>query len=315
MCLILGCTRLVLFGNPWAWRYYHSNLTPDDIDYRPHDVLALKRNEFSLGLYHTPKTVLAVGSSQVQALFDSESAKQLDIDTLSIAGMGPLDLVLYQNEIKNRKPKIVILYLSEFDLARLPDLNVALIAPAQGTHWLTVFKLLKPHQNLWPDLNLQVIRAIGGELVPEFKYSYIFRGLWDKFSKRDVAFRIKLNSAVSDADALRLQANNLQRNLDADAIEPSISLLKHFVRFCSKNSTSVVILEGQVNPLIETNASKRLHHRVSGLLEELAKTESNVKYVSLPGLRLQAKDFRDGTHCKKESSKEWLLKLNEAILR
>jgi hypothetical protein len=165
--LLILAVRLVALENPIALRFYQRHLTAGALGSRQMGVLDLDIRQYARDIHQAPIPNLAVGSSQVGAIFSHWVADPPQpLEVFSVAGMKTLDYVLYNEEIAARNPERVILYVS----ASWP------LAPAHP--W-----------SMWS--TLQQVRALGvpaehfsgpshqyiaSQLLPEYRASYIFHG-------------------------------------------------------------------------------------------------------------------------------------------
>ena len=146
--VLVTASRLCLFGNPFAWAIYSKFLRVDDVDYRPSDVIRIEERKYQFGLPQNHSKYLAVGSSQIGCIFVNATARAAGIRNFSLAGMGPLDFVLYSDYICDCSPEYVILYLSEFDLCRAPQVTLLKTGPSQGFGWFRLLAALQPYWSL-----------------------------------------------------------------------------------------------------------------------------------------------------------------------
>ena len=117
VALILATVRVVVFDNPVLLRLMQRLVTIDSIGGRQWGVLDLEIRKYARRLNEPEIPNLAVGSSQVGAIFSHWSGDPSEpLELFSLAGMKTMDYELYRDEIAARNPARVILYLSAFDL-------------------------------------------------------------------------------------------------------------------------------------------------------------------------------------------------------
>ncbi len=124
LILLVLMARWAMFENPVAWRAYRKLLNVNQLGFRHDAEVDIRIRRFwttPQGRPDSPSVpFLAVGSSQTGALFKTVYSLGPDvseqIEFFSMAGMGPLDILLYKDDIFNYGPNNIILYLSEATL-------------------------------------------------------------------------------------------------------------------------------------------------------------------------------------------------------
>lgn len=231
--LIITVVRFILFGNPLSWMLYGSVLSPDDVGYRQCSVI---RNEWKRFELKQKSSICAVGSSQTGAIYNRASENG-EVQIYSMSGMGPIDLYFNRNYIRQIKPQKILLYLSEFDLAHKPHLTGIKLSPRQG---LTILPSLLQFDQV--ESRREKIDMLVCELLPEYKYSYIFRGLITKLARLE---QIEPPSPEKQFEQL---TQNLTNNLSDKYIELNSHFLKLFLEEMKKAEIPTIILEGQYYP-------------------------------------------------------------------
>ncbi|MBL8014485.1 MAG: hypothetical protein JNN05_11620 [Candidatus Omnitrophica bacterium] len=301
LVLLIVLIRCLLFGNPWAWDFYRASLSVDDLGWRQQSVVYVEYYKF---FKYPGKKYLAVGSSQTYTLYQEYSQRHPGLTVFNLAGMTPIDFYLYRQYIADRNPQYILLYLTEFDLAKEPSLLAAKIAPSLGwdlfRHWPVLYEISKEAKT---ELALKEIAL--GELMPEYKYSFIFKGLLQKFSKRNQALSIDslYKETQPNVEQLARGIQGVQRELDEKWISYQAYFLREFLEFCQRRSTKVIVIEGQYNPLVVNEKTQRLHFLTQQALLSLLKEYPLIKYVpKSETLPLTDNDFSDAVHFKKESA-------------
>lgn len=299
--LLIILIRCLLFGHQLAWDFYRTQLSVDDVGWRQQSVVYVEYYKFSK---YPGKKYLAVGSSQTYTLYHDYSQTHPQLTVFNLAGMTPMDFYLYRQYIADRNPQYILLFLTEFDLAKEPSLLAAKIAPSFGidlfTHWPVLYEI-----SIQARTELALKEIAIGELFPEYKYSFIFKGLLQKFAKRNQALSIDslYKETQPNAEQLTRGIQGVQRELDEKWIKYQAYFLKEFLEFCKHRSLKVIIVEGQYNPLIVNEKTPRLYALTQKAILFLMKNYPLVKYVpKSETLSLTQNDFSDAVHFKKDSA-------------
>ena len=294
--LLIFLLRGLLFGQYFSWGFYKDHLTVDDIGWRQQSAVTAEYYKF---FKPTRKKYMAVGSSQTYAVYFDYSQKHNHLTVFSLAGMAPLDLYLYRIYILARDPEYILLYLSEFDLAKAPRLDASKSAPPQGLSlWQIVPTLFEASKSAHSETEFK--EMIVGEFLPEYKYSFIFKGFIEKWMKKNEALRVKsLYEQLSpDAQELQKNARDMAGDIDERWIPYNTYFLAKFLAYCREHSLKVVILEGQYNPVAFNEKSAYLNRLTRKALEDLAQ-ESAAVFVPRSNLpQFTQDDYNDVMHVK-----------------
>lgn len=300
--------RILLFGQQFSWEFYCDHLTVDDIGWRQQSAIYVEKNKFFKRAH--PIKFLTVGSSQTYVIYSPYSKKHNDMVVFNFAGMTMLDLYLYRNYIAAKEPEYVLLYLSEFDLAKEPSLDAAKIAPNQGFDFFSNYAVLNAiAKEAGSELSLKEMAV--GEFFPEYKYAFIFKGLTEKWTGKNKALHTKsLYEQLSpDGDQLKKDLAGLADSLDARWIPYNVHFLSKFLAYCREKSLKVVIVEGQYNPLAYTEKSMVLNQKVRVELENGAK-EFDAVFIPRSQIRpFTQEDYMDAEHVKPEPAYEFVERL------
>jgi len=310
--------RLMLLENPVAWRCYERHLTHKDVGTRQRNAIHEERKRYYLRKAEV--RYLAVGSSQTGAIYRHYRAVDPRLEILTLAAMNPFDLVQYRRHCASYAPVTILLYLSEFDIARPPAFNGSTTCPRQGLTGTPAYArlLVLPR---WEGAGRFIGEGLAGEIFPEYKYGFIFRGLFEKF-----AFRLKLPGSLQEtvkADTARTWEGGIDNGTAVRprhrAKEDQIQRLIHnrwsekgvvfnvfyldmFLRFCSERGLAVAIVEGQYHPRGVTQDNRRLAALVKRELKHLAEKHKRVEYLDRSGImEFTESDFTDGYHVNKEA--------------
>jgi hypothetical protein len=304
--LIAVTTNILFFYNPLFFRISSDILKAKDIDWRQADALSKEIYRFRK---NTAVKYLAVGNSQTGAIYSSYAKEEPRLSVFTMAGMGPLDFVLYKDMIKSLCNGTIILTLSDFDLGREPSLLGAKLSPPQG------IQLFKITSLLWHEPNItysEVQDFIFANIADAYRYQYIFKGFADKLFARKKAFPGEDLTAISDAEYLKIHLKNLSM-LDRTWFPINLVLLEQFISWANENSLKVAIVEGGYHPRA-LDANIALHGEASVKLELLCKRYMNCSYYKSSQLyKFAEDDYRDGYHVKKDSGWKFTKKLMSTI--
>ena len=286
--------RLFLFDQVFSWYGYAKYLSVDDVGWRQKDVIDYEYKKFLKKPEHTK--YLAVGSSQTRAVYGPYARKHGYPQIFSLSAMSPLDLVLYRKYIKSFGPEYILLYLSEFDLARNHGLNTAKFAPNQGLYFLELFPTLRDvAENSQSYMGLKEMFV--GEFLPEYKYGFIFTGYLDKVLGKNRALALESRTNAPDDVMLKMQLNIIEQNTNSEFIDLNSGILMKFLSFCREESLNVIIVEGQYHPLAYTEKSVALNKIVHHILLEIEHEFPNVRFIPRAEVyNFKENDYRDGYH-------------------
>lgn len=315
--LTILALRILVFGNPLLWKAFSRELTAEDVGWRQRDVLRIEADKYRLRLEQEPVAVLAVGSSQTQALYGGETARRLGISLFSAAGLAPLDFWLYRDQIAALRPRIILLYLSEFDLARKPSLDTLVLGPPQGASWMTLLGWLRP-QLSDGDSWAVVATSAAAEGVPEYRCSFAFKGLLDKWT----GYRAATVGANPSLQRTRNeQLTSLERNLGPQGMDEQCAILRGFLEYMeNKTNAHVVIVQGQFRPDAYNETRWSLRREADCRLQQLAASFPHVDYWrNVPALTFRDSEFLDVYHVRPEAgarfTREVAARLQPIVIR
>lgn len=296
--LVVILIRLIFFYNIGSWAFYYTVLDASDVGFRQIAAINYKIKRFLVFPEEETK-YLAVGSSQTGAVYGRYSKKAKNFMTFYMPGMGAPDMYLYRNEIADLKPEHILLYLCEFDLARQVDLNLAKISPDQGFHLFFLYKDLKKIAEKY-DSEQALKELLVGEVLIEYKYAYIFKGLTNKAF---TVFKKKKKNSAEDNNPLKLNTDlqdhikGLKAKLNQDDIALNIEFLKRFLSFCRQRNIKVTIIEGQYHPEAYDSHTLGLNRIVKKELASVSQQYSNVTFIPREDLIIfTADDYVDAYH-------------------
>jgi hypothetical protein len=286
--------RLLVLGNPIAWQVHARLLGPHDVGWRQDSVIR-ERRDHDLAVNGETRW-LAVGSSQANAVFGPYAEKHDSLDIFAMAAMAPIDFALHEEEILRRRPRTILLYLSDFDLARAPAPESIALAPRQGRHLAAAWRAIG---TLAPAAAYRQARRelVAGELLPEVKYGFVLRGLANKILER-VARRLAVDDAPPEAhDSRDERLRLLRESLSPEPIDANLGFLREFLAFAGARGARVVIVEGSYHPDVSDDATLAAALRVRQALQALAEELDHVRFLPRSEIGdLGPDSYRDLTH-------------------
>jgi hypothetical protein len=312
LVLSILLVRVFLFDHYLSWEIYNKYLSVDDIGWRQQSAIHVEKGKF----FKSDRNIqfLAVGSSQTYVIYSPYSKKHNDLVVFNFAGMTMLDLYLYRHYIAAKQPEYVLLYLSEFDMAKEPSLDAAKLAPSQGLDFFGNYPMLSAiAREARSELSLK--EMVVGEFFPEYKYAFMFKGLTEKLTGKNKALRTKsLYEQLSpDADQLTKDLTGLTDSLDERWISYNAHFLAEFLGYCKEHALNVVIVEGQYNPRAYTAKTAVLNRKVRVELERMAK-EFDVVFIERSQTRpFSAEDYMDAEHVKPDPAYDFVERLMSGL--
>ena len=299
---VLACIisiETLVFRNPVFFKVASRYLHVEDIGWRQSRALVKEVSRFTKPI-ETP--LLAVGSSQTGAIYIPYAAQDPNLSLFTLSGMGPLDLLLYQELIKKRGPDMMILSLSDFDIGRMPSLAGAKLAPPQAPRKLAHIcaLLLRTPGITWSDVQ----DLIAANTLSAYRYQYIFKGILDRMSGRNAAFPEADVTTISDEEYLALHLESLSK-LEARWFGVNLVLLDEFLAWTRAQGIDVTMTEGHYHPRALAK-NHDLHEQASVALSRLCVKYPNVVFVRTEEVRaLSEDDYRDGYHLRTQSGYEF----------
>jgi hypothetical protein len=305
---LLLLIRVVLVCNPWSWEAYAGYLGGRDVGWRQRDVIIAERNNY----LKKPAALdyLAVGSSQAGAIFWDYGMDHKELDVFMMAGLFPLDYVLYRDYIFAYRPRVILLYLSDFDMARVRSTRRVVMAPSQGIYLPLLFAQLRGFPQ-GRDYDQAILEMAVGEVFPEFRYGFIFRGLLDKGLGKKVALREESPPAMPEEMELEVGALDTKIAAVAGRIKPdsldfNFFFLEEFIKRCTHRGIEVVIVEGQYMPAAQAVAGQAVREVVRERMQALAASRQGVAYLPREAvLQFDDEDFTDISHVKPQAGYEF----------
>lgn len=299
MLLVL---RLMLLQNGYVWAQYDWRLDQDVLGWRNDDVVSLNSRHWNAKI--TSPEYLVVGSSQVGAIFYQYARQDKHIDVLNMAGMGPLEMNLYIDHILAAKPKNIVLYMSEFDFAREPNFSGMNVAPEQGSRMLDLAEIVGQASDQNEARN-SLNQLAMGEVLPEYKYAFIFKGFKSKYFSEKEVLKQRTASNTTDEQYLRQHLSNLAK-FEQKHLAINFYMFEKFLGQIMKQDIGVVIVEGSYHPAAQSRKNDLLNDTVLTWISQKSTQFPEVVYIpktSLPAL--DANDFKDGYHLSAEAGKAY----------
>lgn len=294
LLVLIGAGRALVFDNPVLWTHLERRLDAGTIGWRQHDLLVIKKNSF-LEKDTSPK-YLAVGSSQTAVIYGGYSKSSEQLDVYAVAAMMPLDFILHSTEILKRRPQWVILYLSEFDLAKGQTASALELAPELGWEVLREFPRLAVAGKA-EGIHGVLLQLLLGQFSPEYKYRFVFRRVLERVMLRvargfgDTAPPIRTDYTIEQ------YSKWLRDSLAAKNIAFNVSMLDLFIRKMAKHDLSIAIVEGHYNPTAMTSETRRLRQTTLRILDEVSRKSANVVFIPRENVySFSALDYADLTH-------------------
>ncbi|BBO82774.1 hypothetical protein DSCO28_33400 [Desulfosarcina ovata subsp. sediminis] len=232
-----------------------------------------------------------------------------------MAGMGPLDFILYQDYIKNCFPKTILLYLSDFDLCKAPNLSGATLAPFQS-----ISKVKNLFNLVWNyGLEGDFAEFFISNYLPEYRFQFIFKGVVNKlFGKSkatphpDTQLLEKHNTIDSHIDALNDKLKN-----GSTWVDINLKMVEIFLQWCDTNRIKVIIIEGDYHPKA-LRLNLKIHKTVSEKIRQSAE-KFHADYIDREDLLdFNESDFSDAVHVNAKAGytfTERLIRILDALVK
>ena len=252
--------------------------------------------------------VALLGSSQVRAQVDEEHLNQrlagrARAFELHFPGSRAADLLTIWRELQTAHPEIVVVYVSESTFHTAGESPAAMVF-----HGLAD----------WPDRI-----ATGGGWLPSRSEAYgmlgsvlpVFR-MRDALGQRVLGPRLfnleqERGQAAISAD-LDLRAAKLAKGYRAGAeAEVQYRALDRLLGLCRKDGTRVVVVAGQLNPLLEDRLPAGMRREMLARLDEMAARHAGVA-VWRPERQGRA-DYEDLTHANAETARRFTAALADYL--
>ncbi|MCB9799496.1 MAG: hypothetical protein H6757_01915 [Candidatus Omnitrophica bacterium] len=298
--VLIEAMRFAFIGHADTWKYYYENVqAPDYVDWRQKHILALNQTYLPLSKIKTDRPeYLALGSSQVDVIFNySGFFKKHGGDTLWLPLGGPLMFMMTYPYIEKRKPKNIILYLSEFDLLSDKNLSSMPLFPLSVFQMAEIFQCLQPYRQKVPDLNRGIARTFLSNLVKEQKYGFVFKALFLQWTAyRNFVPQILPPGAFPH---LRIEFyggyyKNADENMDFHLalLEKFLSKFENF-----PEKPRIFLVESQYDPRAYSAGNMRINSMVKAKFREFSERYTYVTYIPREAqYQIKAYEYRDSIH-------------------
>jgi hypothetical protein len=312
--VLVVALRFALFGSDAAWSVYAHAASTVTFGWRQRDMTVF---EYRRRIHAGPVDCLALGSSQSGAIFNNpvfyRGGKNV---SLSIAGLQPHEFPFFLPTIEKVRPRRLVLYLSELNMSRKPEFGALRLLPAQGWELPGVIRSWLPHRHLFDRFWHGTAELALAEVFPEYRYSYVFKGLAANFWTPRRVGAEKRRQAGSRRGDLAFIGRFLHKDVD-ECLAFNASSLEDVVRSCGSLGIQVVIVEGDTPPkALEEPGIRRLRGVVLDRFEGIARRHSNVRLVRRSELFTFAQeDYHDRFHVRRPVGRRFshaLLKLLDA---
>lgn len=302
--ICVSCLRVVLFDNPWTLRLYQWSLNTDSLGYRQGGTLDLEIRKYRQDIDQPELANLAVGSSQVGAIFYQwSSPPPHPVGVFSLAGMKPLDFVLNEEAIAAMNPARVILYLSAFDMTGSPELYSLPLAPPVPSKIWPVYSTLRKAGLTEAQLAPTIHAYIFSQLLPEYRYSFVYRAFLRKW----------FHGAPHPTDDGR-QLPQFSNYFEAEWLDYNFLFFRQFLAFCQAHHINVMIVEGQINPAARTPKITELDAVVRTRVHELMREFGNVSYVPAADIyEFSAEEYHDTVHVHEDAARRFTAQFSKFL--
>lgn len=325
--ITIFAVRILLFGNRAIWDFYHKQ-TKNIL--RERQLRLIKYQEQKYNKQSFPKKrYLVIGSSQINRIFRNDGLQIYDTELLSLPGLMPWEYVFFQQNIRRIKPDYIIIYVSEFDIARDIKIEKLMVTPK---HWPSAINLIQrmyQHNSMCNNCIENVGRVIMSYIFPEYKFNFIFSALLKKFigyrdknDQNEIRKDIKQKPLAQRAKSPKeLLARKLQRRpkffenrLNRKEIGVNIVLLEDFIQFCIKENITVIMLDGAYNPMIYSDRLRKMNKRVRAKICKIAEKYTHTTFVSGHKLyQFQIEEYMDATHVTEDAGNRYVKELFEYL--
>ncbi|MCA9032388.1 MAG: hypothetical protein KDA66_16335, partial [Planctomycetaceae bacterium] len=266
------------------------------------------------------QSVALVGSSQMYQSTDLDLLAELTPDEFEkncLAGFGPMQYPWLVDRILERKPDVVVCWLSEFDFYRetaVPTGRLRWAATNEQTYEL--FGELSPRQR-WENRGEFVDLTLASNLTLWRQREHVRQSLlnywWNLSRPANAAQNSEVDvlaQSVGLEGAIKSLSENVRRTPFVDI---NFASFRRFAQKLSDNDIKLLVFEGQLHPGTHVAYDAAFHQEVDERLLLLS-DELNFQYVSGDALlRLQADDFADGYHTNDAGREKWSRFVAEVI--
>lgn len=165
-----------------------------------------------------------------------------------------------------------------------------------------------------------LVHIIMAEILPEYKYSFIFRGLAKKVWEPKLA-NANTNSPVPVKDQsirnaeIMKSIDQLNSAFQDVAVQFNIECLKEFVAFCKHQNIKVIIIEGQYHPMAYTQKALKYNAQVNEMLFALPQEYGNVRFIPRTlCYQFNFREYMDISHVTPQAARRFTNQLSVSLL-
>ncbi|MEZ5942736.1 MAG: hypothetical protein R3C18_15185 [Planctomycetaceae bacterium] len=264
--------------------------------------------------------VALVGSSQMYQSTDLDLLAELtsdDFEKNCLAGFGPMQYPWLINRILERKPDVIVCWLSEFDFYRETAVPTGRLRwAATNKQTCELFNELSPRQR-WDNRGEFVDLTLASNIPLWRQREHVRQSLlyyWWNLSRPAKAVQGSEVDVLAQSVGLEGAIENLSENVRRTPfVDINFSSFRRFVQELSDNDIKLLVFEGQLHPGTHVAYDSAFHQEVDERLRRMS-DELNFHYVSGEDLlRLQVDDFADGYHTNDAGREKWSRFVAEVI--
>jgi hypothetical protein len=293
--------RLVLFDNPGVLYFYVHAIDGTHLGMRQGGMLIEEARKYRHDIHQAPLANLAVGSSQVGAIFNfwgKDAPEPLAV--YSLAGMKALDFVLNAERIAAYNPRRIILYVSAFDMTGSPELFSLPLAPPRPSLIWPVYSRLEASGLTEDEIRPTLHAYIASQLLPEYRYAFIYRAM----------LRQWFGGAPRPVVPAQQRLPEFSNYFDPQWLEYNFLFFHDFMEFCRARKIDVLIVEGQINPAARTPKIDALNDTVRTRLRAYLPDFPNMRYVPAADVyEFSADEYHDTTHVLPDAARKYTARL------
>lgn len=254
--------------------------------------------------------VALVGSSQMYQSTDLTILTQSydRWEKQCLAGFGPMQYPWLATRILERKPDVVICWLSEFDFYREETVPTSrLMWASTNRESLALLKRLTPKQ-AWSNRG-EFADLLLAANIPIWRQRDHFRrtlfNYWWNVSRPKPGHDDNAVVLAASAD-LSASIENLRQNVKRTSfVEVNFESFAAFAQQLKQHDIELVVFEGQLHPATHVAYDPAYHAEVDQRLQKMA-SEPGFRYIHGDALcRLTADEFADGYHTNEDGRTRW----------
>jgi len=299
--------RLVLFDNPGILYFYVHAIDNVHLGMRQGGMLIEEARKYRHDIHQAPLANLAVGSSQVGAIFNywpKDASEPLAV--YSLAGMKALDFVLNAERIAAYNPRRIILYVSAFDMTGSPELFSLPLAPPRLASIWPVYRRLRASGLTADEIGPNLHGYIASQLLPEYRYAFVYRAL----------LRQWFGGAPRPVVPSQQRLPEFSNYFDPQWLEYNFLFFHDFMEFCRDRHINVLIVEGQINPSARTPKIDELNATVRSRLLAYLPDHPNMRYLPASDIyEFTPEEYHDTTHVLPGAAMKYTARLAEHLAK